>query len=73
MTFLNTPGAVAPAEMLFCIHPFEMIIQAEIKKHTMHNPLTLRGANEFRDGAVESGTPSTASPDVARSPHFLTT
>lgn len=44
MTFLNTPGAEAPAEMMFYIHPFEAMMQAEIINHTMHNLYTLRGA-----------------------------
>jgi len=44
MTFLNVPGAEAPAELMFYIHPFEALMQAEIINHTMHNLLTLRGA-----------------------------
>jgi alkyl sulfatase BDS1-like metallo-beta-lactamase superfamily hydrolase len=44
MTFLNTPGAEAPAELMFYIHPFEAMMQAEIINHTMHNLYTLRGA-----------------------------
>lgn len=44
MTFLNTPGAEAPAELMFYIHPFEAMMQAEIINHTLHNLYTLRGA-----------------------------
>lgn len=44
MTFLNTPGAEAPAELMFYVHPFEAMMQAEIINHTMHNLYTLRGA-----------------------------
>lgn len=44
MTFLNTPGAEAPAELMFYIHPFKAMMQAEIINHTMHNLYTLRGA-----------------------------
>lgn len=44
MTFMNTPGAEAPAELMFYIHPFEAMMQAEIINHTMHNLYTLRGA-----------------------------
>ncbi len=49
MTFLNVPGAEAPAELMFYIHPFEALMQAEIINHTMHNLLTLRGA-KVRNG-----------------------
>lgn len=44
MTFLNTPGAEAPAEMMFYIHPFNAMMQAEEINHTLHNLYTLRGA-----------------------------
>lgn len=44
MTFLNTPGAEAPAELMFYIHPFEAMMQAEIINRTLHNLYTLRGA-----------------------------
>jgi len=44
MTFLNTPGAEAPAEMMFYLHPFDAMMQAEIINRTMHNLYTLRGA-----------------------------
>jgi alkyl sulfatase BDS1-like metallo-beta-lactamase superfamily hydrolase len=44
MTFMFVPGAEAPAELMFYIHPFEAMMQAEIINHTMHNLLTLRGA-----------------------------
>ncbi|XKE47316.1 MBL fold metallo-hydrolase [Halomonas organivorans] len=44
MTFLNTPGAEAPAEMMFYIHPFEAMMQAEIITRNLHNLYTPRGA-----------------------------
>jgi len=44
MTFLNTPGAEAPAELMFYIHPHKAMMQAEIINRTMHNLYTLRGA-----------------------------
>lgn len=44
MTFLNTPGAEAPAELMFYIHPFKAMMQAENINHTLHNLYTLRGA-----------------------------
>jgi len=44
MTFLNTPGAEAPAELMFYVHPFEAMMQAEIINRTLHNLYTLRGA-----------------------------
>jgi alkyl sulfatase BDS1-like metallo-beta-lactamase superfamily hydrolase len=44
MTFLFVPGAEAPAELMFYVHPFEAMMQAEIINHTLHNLLTLRGA-----------------------------
>jgi len=49
MTFLNVPGAEAPAHLMFYIHPFEAMMQAEIINHTMHNLLTLRGAKVRSD------------------------
>ena len=49
MTFLNTPGAEAPAELMFYIHPFNAMMQAEEINHTLHNLYTLRGA-KVRNG-----------------------
>lgn len=53
MTFLNTPGAEAPAELMFYIHPFNAMMQAEEINHTLHNLYTLRGA-KVRDGLAWS-------------------
>ncbi|OSP55212.1 alkyl/aryl-sulfatase [Pseudoruegeria sp. SK021] len=44
MTFLNTPGAEAPAELMFYIPKFKALMQAEEINHTLHNLYTLRGA-----------------------------
>lgn len=44
MTFLNTPGAEAPAELMFYIPEFKAMMQAEQISHTLHNLYTLRGA-----------------------------
>jgi len=44
MTFLNTPGAEAPAELMFYIPEFKAMMQAEEISHTLHNLYTLRGA-----------------------------
>lgn len=44
MTFLNTPGAEAPAELMFYIPKFKAMMQAEEINHTLHNLYTLRGA-----------------------------
>ncbi|MBC9248425.1 MBL fold metallo-hydrolase [Paracoccus sp. 11-3] len=44
MTFLNTPGAEAPAELMFYIPKFKAMMQAEEISHTLHNLYTLRGA-----------------------------
>lgn len=49
MTFLNTPGAEAPAELMFFVHPFKAMMQAEEINHTLHNLYTLRGA-KVRNG-----------------------
>lgn len=49
MTFLNTPGAEAPAELMFYIHKHKALMQAEEINHTLHNLLTLRGA-QVRNG-----------------------
>ncbi len=53
MTFLNTPGAEAPAELMFFIHPFNAMMQAEEINHTFHNLYTLRGA-KVRSGLLWS-------------------
>ncbi len=53
MTFLNTPGAEAPAELMFYIHPFNAMMQAEEINHTLHNLYTLRGA-KVRNGLTWS-------------------
>ena len=44
MVFLNTPGAEAPAELMFYIPKFKALMQAEEINHTLHNLYTLRGA-----------------------------
>lgn len=44
MVFLNTPGAEAPAELMFYIPEFNALMQAEEINHTLHNLYTLRGA-----------------------------
>lgn len=44
MTFLNTPGAEAPAELMFYLPESNAMMQAEEINHTMHNLYTLRGA-----------------------------
>ncbi|MBU3031749.1 MBL fold metallo-hydrolase [Paracoccus sp. XHP0099] len=44
MVFLNTPGAEAPAELMFYIPKFKAMMQAEEINHTLHNLYTLRGA-----------------------------
>ena len=53
MTFLNTPGAEAPAELMFYIHPYNAMMQTEIINHTLHNLYTLRGA-QVRNGLLWS-------------------
>lgn len=44
LIFLNTPGAEAPAELMFYIPRDKALCQSEEINHTMHNLLTLRGA-----------------------------
>ncbi|WP_237416488.1 MULTISPECIES: alkyl/aryl-sulfatase [Halomonadaceae] len=44
MTFLNTPGAEAPAELMFYLPESNAMMQAEEINHVMHNLYTLRGA-----------------------------
>lgn len=49
MVFMNTPGAEAPAELMFYMPEKKALCQAEIINHTLHNLLTLRGA-KVRNG-----------------------
>jgi alkyl sulfatase BDS1-like metallo-beta-lactamase superfamily hydrolase len=49
MVFLNTPGAEAPAELMFYIPEKNAMCQAEEINHTLHNLYTLRGA-QVRNG-----------------------
>jgi len=49
MVFMNTPGAEAPAELMFYIPEMGAFMQAEEINHTLHNLLTLRGA-KVRNG-----------------------
>ena len=49
MIFMNTPGAEAPAELMFYMPEKKAFCQAEIINHTLHNLLTLRGA-KVRNG-----------------------
>ena len=49
--FQYTPGAEAPAEMMFYFPQMKAICQAEIVNSTMHNLYTLRGA-EVRDALI---------------------
>ncbi|MFL1482699.1 alkyl/aryl-sulfatase [Marinobacter sp. LN3S78] len=44
ITFLNTPGAEAPAELMFYLPDSKALMQAEEINHTLHNLYTLRGA-----------------------------
>ncbi|MEW5251665.1 alkyl/aryl-sulfatase [Microbulbifer sp. 2201CG32-9] len=44
MVFINTPGAEAPAEMIFFFPQFKALCMSEIASHTLHNIYTLRGA-----------------------------
>lgn len=44
MWFHNTPGAEAPAELMFWIPKYKALMQAEEINHTLHNLYTLRGA-----------------------------
>ncbi len=44
MVFMNTPGAEAPAELMFYMPEKKAFCQAEEINHTLHNLLTLRGA-----------------------------
>lgn len=49
MVFMNTPGAEAPAELMFYMPEKKAFCQAEEINHTLHNLLTLRGA-QVRNG-----------------------
>lgn len=49
MVFMNTPGAEAPAELMFYMPEKNAFCQAEEINHTLHNLLTLRGA-QVRNG-----------------------
>lgn len=51
--FLNTPGTEAPAEFLFYLPKFRALCTAELATGSMHNLLTLRGA-QIRDGLAWS-------------------
>jgi alkyl sulfatase BDS1-like metallo-beta-lactamase superfamily hydrolase len=42
--FVNTPGAEAPAELIFYLPAFKALCMSEIATHTLHNIYTLRGA-----------------------------
>ena len=53
MVFMNTPGAEAPAELMFYMPEKKAFCQAEIINHTLHNLLTLRGA-KVRNGLLWS-------------------
>ena len=49
MIFMNTPGAEAPAELMFYVPSLKAFCQAEQINHTLHNLYTLRGA-KVRNG-----------------------
>ena len=53
MVFMNAPGAEAPAELMFYMPEKKAFCQAEIINHTLHNLLTLRGA-QVRNGLTWS-------------------
>ncbi|KGD64337.1 beta-lactamase domain-containing protein [Alcanivorax nanhaiticus] len=53
MVFLHTPGAEAPAELMFYIPSLKALCQAEEINHTLHNLYTLRGA-KVRSGLLWS-------------------
>jgi alkyl sulfatase BDS1-like metallo-beta-lactamase superfamily hydrolase len=44
IVFMNTPGAEAPAELMFYLPDVKALMQAEEINHVMHNLYTLRGA-----------------------------
>ena len=49
MVFMHTPGAEAPAELMFWMPEKKAFCQAEEINHTLHNLYTLRGA-QVRNG-----------------------
>jgi alkyl sulfatase BDS1-like metallo-beta-lactamase superfamily hydrolase len=51
IVFQNTPGAEAPAEMMFYFPAFKALCVAEEANATLHNLYTLRGA-QVRSGAL---------------------
>jgi alkyl sulfatase BDS1-like metallo-beta-lactamase superfamily hydrolase len=51
--FLNAPGTEAPAEFMFYLPAFRAFCSAELATGSMHNLLTLRGA-QIRDGLAWS-------------------
>ncbi|MDH4259256.1 MAG: MBL fold metallo-hydrolase [Gammaproteobacteria bacterium] len=51
--FINAPGTEAPAEFMFYLPKFHALCAAELATGTMHNLLTLRGA-QIRDGLAWS-------------------
>ena len=51
--FTNTPGTEAPAEFMFYLPAFRALCTAELATGSMHNLLTLRGA-QIRDGLAWS-------------------
>ncbi len=52
--FISAPGTEAPAEFMFYLPTFHALCTAELATATMHNLLTLRGA-QIRDGLAWSG------------------
>ena len=54
IVFQLTPGTEAPAEMNFYFPDFEALCAAENTSHTLHNIVTLRGA-EVRDARAWAG------------------
>lgn len=53
LQFINAPGTEAPAEFMFYLPAFRALCTAELATGTMHNLLTLRGA-QIRDGLAWS-------------------
>jgi len=51
--FIDTPGTEAPAEFMFYLPAFQALCTAELATGSMHNLLTLRGA-QIRDGLAWS-------------------
>ncbi|MFI7413841.1 alkyl/aryl-sulfatase [Streptomyces sp. NPDC049627] len=54
MVFQLTPGTEAPSEMNFLLPDHRVLLVAENANHTLHNVLTLRGA-EVRDAQAWAG------------------